>query len=386
MMATSSAEEVQRARVVVARPRRSMRDGTRAWTMEGGGRGIDDGGEVWNTGGCSVNGATISEKEETRTLCVYIYRERGVDRLHGVSMDRRRLRWAFIGLTPPYTESRARWPLPLRDMGSIPVLRLVPRHLLHGAARGCPPFCACLSSSSSSPPPPTSDSPTHTATDGVHVIDERVAYHNFATVYQRTVRYPDDRQVTFDILGQPAVGCASVLVFPFCTRTQRCHAIREYCPGLNSYLYGFPAGMTEAKHRSFLDAARAELSEEAHLISERWIELTAACRTWNADAWRAEKDRSASGDGASSSSMAVSGLPADKYSKNVCKMFMALDPQADPSPGALDAEESIQRIGPVSLEQLRQWMREGLLTMPHMLLAMYSLDYLRRHSMLSESA
>ncbi|KAK4533187.1 hypothetical protein CCYA_CCYA16G4069 [Cyanidiococcus yangmingshanensis] len=206
------------------------------------------------------------------------------------------------------------------------------------------------------------------------IVREQVAYQRYATVLLRTVRYPDGRSVTYDIIGQPAVQCASVLVFPFDTRSRKCYMIREYCPGPNRVLYGFPAGMVEAKHTSMEAAALAELSEEAHLRCTELIDLSA-----QGAVWEPVSSENPPSDGTSE---VLRGFAADKYSRNICKMYLALDPELDKSPGKMDAEELIEQVGAVSIAQLEAWLWNGQMTMPHMLLAMCALSHLRRSGML----
>jgi 8-oxo-dGTP pyrophosphatase MutT (NUDIX family) len=209
------------------------------------------------------------------------------------------------------------------------------------------------------------------------IVDEQVVYRRYATVLLRTVRYPDGRCVTYDIIGQPAVQSASVLVFPFDTRNQACYMIREYCPGPNRVLYGFPAGMVESKHVSMEAAALAELSEEAQLRGGKLIDLTARGAVWPATSLAAQDGRDASG--------VLHGFAADKYSRNLCKMFLVLDPEHDDQPGAMDAEEWIEQVGAVPVAQLEEWLWSGQMTMPHMLLAMCALSYLRQNGILAAS-
>jgi ADP-ribose pyrophosphatase YjhB (NUDIX family) len=209
----------------------------------------------------------------------------------------------------------------------------------------------------------------------LRIVDEKVAYRRYATVFERTVQYPDGRHVTYDILGQPAVQSASVLVFPFDTQSKTCYVIREYCPGPNRVLYGFPAGMVETKHESMEAAARAELSEEAHLRCAQLIDLTAQAAVWE----RSFEVPNTESDAEN----CLRGFFADKYSRNVCKMYLALNPEPDGHPGSMDAEELIEQVGAVRVPQLEAWLWSGQMTMPHMLLAMCALTYLRQRGMLT---
>lgn len=210
------------------------------------------------------------------------------------------------------------------------------------------------------------------AAAGFVVEDETIAFRRYQTVYERTVRFPDGKRISYDVLGQPSTQCASVLVFPYDSRTRTVTMIREYCPGTHEMLLGFPAGMAEAKHDTFAHAARAELSEEAGLVADELIELTARCDVKNGGGC-------SDGEGGG-----VRGVPADKYAKNVMKMYLALGCRPDPTPGALDDEEYIEVEPRVSLPQLEQYMQRGMVTAPHMLLALYALDYMRKRHWLDD--
>ncbi|OSX72926.1 hypothetical protein BU14_0393s0014 [Porphyra umbilicalis] len=222
---------------------------------------------------------------------------------------------------------------------------------------------------------------------------ERVLFRRYQTVTERLVRYPSGRLVSFDIVGhapadaaaggggndsdgdvtappafdgggtaaaaRAAVGaakaasaaaaaalpaCASVFVFPFDTATRTVTYIREYQPGPAAVMPGFPAGMYEAaKHGSLVDAAAAELEEEAHLAAGRFVPLL---------------------------------LHGAAYSRNRYSLFLALDPAPVASPAALDAEEYIT-IHTASLGAIRRMILGGEMSLPSSFVGLAALDYLR---------
>jgi 8-oxo-dGTP pyrophosphatase MutT (NUDIX family) len=112
------------------------------------------------------------------------------------------------------------------------------------------------------------------------------------TVNERLVRFPDGKQVSFDVYGLGAG--LSVFVFPVDARNGTTTLLREYSPGQHRVMHGFPAGLWESdKHLTLEDAARAELSEEAQLTAGRLHKLTQQ-----------------------------EGIAADKYSKNIFHFFV----------------------------------------------------------------
>lgn len=203
------------------------------------------------------------------------------------------------------------------------------------------PYCCTTPSNF----PQTSPGRIQTSGSSFEILDEKTLFHRYQTVYQRDVRYPDGTIVSYDILGTPHTDFKSVFVFPYHTATRTVTMLREYAPGQNSIHPAFVAGMYEpAKHASLVDAAVKELSEEAQLKGGRLIPLSQAC------------------------------TPADKYSRNEFWFFLAVDCVKDTQPAQRDAEEWIEIVQDVSLEEVRNLVNEGRLNTPHSLLAMLALD------------
>ncbi len=107
------------------------------------------------------------------------------------------------------------------------------------------------------------------------IESEREVFRRHQTVWERNVRFPDGKLVSFDVLGNDRGDFQSVFVFPFDSAAGTVTALKEYSPGVNDVQLSFVAGMFESeKHGSLEEAARAELSEEAHLKGGKLIPLS----------------------------------------------------------------------------------------------------------------
>ena len=99
-----------------------------------------------------------------------------------------------------------------------------------------------------------------------------------------------------------------------------------------------PTGSLDArKHSSLLDAAKAELSEEAHLTGGTWHSLLPEGHP---------------------------GVLESKWCRNRFTPFLCIDPTLDHAPGARDAEEDIELLHEWSLPKLREAMANGELLPP----------------------
>ena len=180
---------------------------------------------------------------------------------------------------------------------------------------------------------------------GFTLENERVLWRRYATIHERSVRYPDGRLVSFDVASSGSGD--SVFIFPFNTQTQNVTLLREYAPGSHSFSHGFVAGMFEPeKHDNLEDACWAELSEEAQLTGGSLVPL----------------NRHA--------------VQADKYSSNRFHYFLSIDAQKDLHPGTMDNEEYIL-VNNIPLRDVREMILNGEFNTPCSLLAMLALEELR---------
>ena len=177
------------------------------------------------------------------------------------------------------------------------------------------------------------------------VLRERVVFESYRKVAEETVRYPDDREATFEVMkSRDAVFC-----LPFFSDGTFC-LVREYHPGERQLKYGLVAGAFE--HKTLEDCVRAELSEEAHLKNGNLTKL---------------------------GSFAI-----DKYTTGYFHGFLCVDPVPDPEPAPRDHEELIDIVHGVTLTDLRGLLLEGQLNVPSTAFALLAIDKLRELDLLPD--
>ena len=183
------------------------------------------------------------------------------------------------------------------------------------------------------------------------LASSEVVFSGWRKVLRKNITFPTGKTHAFDITYQ---GNPSVAVFNWCTKTKTTTLIQEYHPGIEAIMYGTVAGIYERgkKHLSALDAAMAELEEEAHLRAapHNWIPLLA-----DAD----------------------SSCPFEKYSDNRLHAFLALDCDVVPDPKPLDAEECIEITPGVTYRQLRALLASGKMNVPSSYTTLMALDKLK---------
>ncbi|KAI8812132.1 hypothetical protein BJ742DRAFT_794921 [Cladochytrium replicatum] len=192
--------------------------------------------------------------------------------------------------------------------------------------------------------------------EGLPVVEEKVAYKRYLTVWQRSVQFPDGKTVEWDVTGHTLPNPAFVVVFPFNTTKKTTTLIIEYCQGPNQMKYCFPAGAVDRKkHTSVEDAARAELSEEALLKSGQLISLLPEGHE---------------------------GISELKWGRNKFIPFLVLDAESDENPGQRDDEELIEVVSDVSMERLKEIMLKGELMLPSVQTIVMGVDWLKRNGYL----
>lgn len=170
--------------------------------------------------------------------------------------------------------------------------------------------------------------------DGQHeIVKEELLFSRWRTIISRLVRFPNGREVDFDVVGQ-AGSDRAVLIFAWDCKTKTATLIQEYMPGSNSVKYGVAAGLVEDKHNGgeedpCLIAAKFELEEEAHLVGGTWLQLT---------------------DGDSI---------LDKYATTVVRAYLVLDAEKESNPKPLDDEEDITIAPGVSVSSILEMIVEG---------------------------
>ncbi|KAA8491503.1 hypothetical protein FVE85_2518 [Porphyridium purpureum] len=190
--------------------------------------------------------------------------------------------------------------------------------------------------------------------DGFTLKSEAVRYERYKTIYERVVTYPDGAEYSFDVEGSPRANFSSVLVFPFNSAAKTTVLIREYHPGLHALRYGFVAGFFDAKvHADEEAAARAELSEEAHLTGGTMQLLNSGAP-----------------------------VPRDKYSLDYFHMFLALDAHLDLRPRERDEEERIDIVRDVPVTEAIDMVFRGEFNLSSATLCLMAAERLRKDSLL----
>ncbi len=133
------------------------------------------------------------------------------------------------------------------------------------------------------------------------------------------------------IVDQRGVGAA--IVFAWDSKTKTATIVKEYNPGPNKMLCGLAAGIVEKdKHNSdYRKAAGDELEEECHLSGGTWHRLL--------------------NEGAS--------IAMDKYVVTEIVAYLVVDPVKVANPPPLDAEEEIEILDGVTVEEILELIRNG---------------------------
>lgn len=173
--------------------------------------------------------------------------------------------------------------------------------------------------------------------DSFEIVEETVAYKRFLCLSHRLVRYPDARQVSWDVVGHPTPLPTFAVIMPYFTKTRTTALVYEYAQGPNKMQYTFAAGQFDRrKHSSVQEAAECELSEEMALRGGTWIALNG-------------------------SDLGVSEV---KWCTNTFVSFLVIDPEMDPDPKPQDAEEYMRPEYQVTIAKLNMLICQGQLMLP----------------------
>jgi hypothetical protein len=195
--------------------------------------------------------------------------------------------------------------------------------------------------------------------DSYEIVSDEVLHDHWRRLIRRSVRLPGKSKVVdFEIVAQKGTDQA-VLVFCWNTASKRATLIREYMPSTHCRMMGLAAGMVEDdKHGNGgggsdettgdaesgivqdyeddmrLTAAKHELEEECRLVGGKWIRLTER------------------------------GVVMDKYSTTRLSVYLVLDPEPVHADDAKprDLEEDIQVVPGVSIDEIRDMIVTGRMT------------------------
>lgn len=190
------------------------------------------------------------------------------------------------------------------------------------------------------------------------ILQDKIVHKRFITVWDRTTQFKDGRVIQWDVVGHNTPYPTFVVVFTFDTKKLTSCILNEYCQGTNEMKYTCVAGSYDKKkHTSVLEAARHELSEEAHLKEGEWISLL-------------PDDQSSEG---------ISEL---KWGRNKFVPYLCLNPVNDDTPMERDFEEKIDIIRDVTIEQLKKFITRGEMMLPSVQTCWMALEYLKENNLL----
>ena len=193
------------------------------------------------------------------------------------------------------------------------------------------------------------------------ILSESTLHDRYLRVESRLVRYPDGREVAFDIVGHPKNEHHFVVVFVYFTARRSAVLLREFAQAAlpqRGSLANLPTGgFDPRKHANRAEAARAELSEEAQLRGGEWVCLLPPDHP---------------------------GVLEAKWCRNRFTPFLCIDPEPDPAHGALDAEEHLT-AQEVPLQAVLSAMHGGDMLLPAVHTCSCALAWLRQHRRVVDS-
>ncbi|CEI88144.1 hypothetical protein CU097_010470 [Rhizopus azygosporus] len=190
------------------------------------------------------------------------------------------------------------------------------------------------------------------------ILEDKVVYKRYITVWDRTTQFKDGRVIKWDIVGHDTSYPTFVVVFTFDTTKKTTCILKEYCQGTNEMKYTCVAGAYDKrKHKSALEAAQHELSEEAHLKQGEWINLLPP-------------------------SQPADGISELKWGKNRFVPYICINPIQDDTPMNRDYEEHIEIIRDVPIDQLRKFITRGEMMLPSVQTCWMAIEYLKENNLL----
>jgi hypothetical protein len=98
------------------------------------------------------------------------------------------------------------------------------------------------------------------------ILKEELGYKRYLRLWNRQVQYPDGRIFDWDVVGINTPGPHFCVVFPYDSKEKTVRVLQEYSQGPNELKYTLVAGgFDPKKHKTMIDCAMDELSEEARL-------------------------------------------------------------------------------------------------------------------------
>ncbi|KAJ3331750.1 hypothetical protein HDU76_002306 [Blyttiomyces sp. JEL0837] len=191
---------------------------------------------------------------------------------------------------------------------------------------------------------------------GFPVVGEfKNVYKRYLTVSHRKVQYPSKVIVDWDVVGwsvdTPNPNFCVVFIYHSATKTAT--LLLEYQQGINKIRYGMVSGGYEPeKHKSILHCAQAELAEEAHLTGGTWVYLLPE---------------------------GSEGVGEVKWCANRFMPLLVIDPVVNPTPPERDAEEMIEVVSGITMDELDELMVSGKMMMTAVQTAVMAKAWLKKN-------
>ncbi|CAO3683760.1 unnamed protein product [Umbelopsis ramanniana] len=194
----------------------------------------------------------------------------------------------------------------------------------------------------------------NTAGTAATILKDEIVYKRYITVWQRTTRFEDGREIQWDVVGHDSPLPTFVTVFTFDTNTKTTCILKEYVQGSNEVKYTCTAGSFDRrKHQSLEEAAQHELSEEAQLTGGHWISLCPSSQP--------------------------EGISELKWGKNRFVPYICINPTPDANPKPRDAEEYMEVVRDVSIDDFTQMVMRGEVMLPSVQTGWMAIEWLKEN-------
>ncbi|KAI9275535.1 hypothetical protein BDA99DRAFT_555322 [Phascolomyces articulosus] len=189
------------------------------------------------------------------------------------------------------------------------------------------------------------------------IISETKLHKRFISVWNRKTRFDDGREIEWDVVGHDTPYPTFVTVFTFNSKKKTTCILKEFAQGTNEVKYTCVAGSYDRrKHKSSLESAEHELSEEARLKGGKWINLL-------------PEDQ-------------PDGISELKWGINRFVPYLCIDPEQDPEPLARDNEEYMEVVNDVPIHDFKRFITLGQVMLPSVQTTWMALEYLSAHGFL----
>ncbi|GAB5589463.1 hypothetical protein Unana1_04363 [Umbelopsis nana] len=193
----------------------------------------------------------------------------------------------------------------------------------------------------------------NTAGTAATILKDEIAHKRYITVWNRTTRFDDGREIQWDVVGHDIPLPTFVTVFTFDTATKTTCILKEYVQGTNEKYTCTAGAIDRRKHKSQLETAQYELSEEAHLTGGRLISLLPSSQP--------------------------EGISELKWSKNRFVPYICINPVLDDNPKERDAEEYIEIVRDVSIDDFTQMVMRGEVMLPSVQTGWMAIEWLKEN-------